>query len=1072
MDVHSIANLFATSLNPDPNVRKAGEIEIRRIGSHEGVLSALVQIIGNEAVDPAVRQACVVYLKNRVSRAYFVDPAHPRPDAAPIPESDRIFLKQNILPLLVASTTRSIRVQLASCFKTVLSHDFPDNWPGIVDDIMTLLQRGDQRSVYGGCLALLELIRSVRFRVEGNLTHQIAEKTFPALVELGTSIANNMTPDNADCLHLILKTYKASMQTSLSPHQQSPQSIIPWGRLFFQVVNVRLPPGVLLPGDKDDWEKSEWWKAKKWAYNTLNRLFQRYGNPSQLPNSMKKDIKGFSEHFVVSFAPEIFKIYLNQVELYVKKESWLSRKSLSAIIMFFTSCVKPKSTWAILKPHVETLTSTFIFPTLVFDQERADLWSSDPLEYVRRSIEFDDAASPSAAATSCLLQLVQNRRKSTFLPILKFINDVLSSNSATPNEKFGALSMTSALGGVIMRNETVKPQMEEFVMKFVLPEFSSQLGFMRQAACEVIGTLERFGMGWSNQANLEAIYHAVGNGIEDRELPVRVPAMMALVHLIPHDSVRKALVPSVEKIMHILFSLADETDMDAVSEAMETFIESFQAELVPASVQIVERLCQSYVRLIGEYSAAQANSGHDVADNASFIMSPDDDKSMAMMGVTKTIEAVVDAIDTLENPKEVVFHVQELVIPIIILTMERQVIELFDSMFALVDSFTFTLRQISPSMWNVFEQMYKLFKSVAIDYLDEMVPSLDNFIDFGKDTFAQSPEYRRMAIDICITALTNAALGDSDRVNGCALGESILLNLRGHVDDALPSIIAAAAGIFTSPSRSAALRIAILNLLINCVLYNPTLALHIMVDSGNAGNGSSVLARAFFDAWFVALGSEGGKALPRVHDKRLSIVALSALLEMNPVGVPAELRGGWPAIVGGALNVFGEWSRAVERREAMVNAVIEEGDEDDFALEEAVAGSGDIGDDDDKDVWDEDDDYLEMLAEEGVRLRANRTAAAAANPGGTGADPEEESDVSSSEGELEEELDVETALDKVDPYVVFKAALTAFQMNNAPGYQAATTSLSVEQQTVLMEVMRIAQLNEANATAGATIDQS
>ena len=41
--------------------------------------------------------------------------------------------------------------------------------------------------------------------------------------------------------------------------------------------------------------------------------------------------------------------------------------------------------------------------------------------------------------------------------------------------------MTSALGGVIMRNETVKPQMEEFVMKFVLPEFRSPLGFMRQA---------------------------------------------------------------------------------------------------------------------------------------------------------------------------------------------------------------------------------------------------------------------------------------------------------------------------------------------------------------------------------------------------------------------------------------------------------------------------------------------------------------------------------------------------------------------------------------------------------------
>lgn len=36
-------------------------------------------------------------------------------------------------------------------------------------------------------------------------------------------------------------------------------------------------------------------------------------------------------------------------------------------------------------------------------------------------------------------------------------------------------------------------------------------------------------------------------------------------------------------------------------------------------------------------------------------------------------------------------------------------------------------------------------------------------------------------------------------------------------------------------------------------------------------------------------------------------------------------------------------------------------------------------------------------------------------------------------------------------------------MKNGAGYQAATTSLSVEQQTVLMEIMAIAEKNEAAA---------
>lgn len=121
-------------------------------------------------------------------------------------------------------------------------------------------------------------------------------------------------------------------------------------------------------------------------------------------------------------------------------------------------------------------------------------------------------------------------------------------------------------------------------------------------------------------------------------------------------------------------------------------------------------------------------------------------------------------------------------------------------MFSLVDIFTFTLRTITPSMWPVFESMYKLFKTIAIDYLDgecscirevtinsffiEMLPSLDNFIDFGKNVFANRPDYRSMIVDFYTIALTNTSLsGDQDRVNGCTLGEAILLHLRGQVDN-------------------------------------------------------------------------------------------------------------------------------------------------------------------------------------------------------------------------------------------------------------------------------------------------
>jgi hypothetical protein len=69
-----------------------------------------------------------------------------------------------------------------------------------------------------------------------------------------------------------------------------------------------------------------------------------------------------------------------------------------------------------------------------------------------------------------------------------------------------------------------------------------------------------------------------------------------------------------------------------------------------------------------------------------------------------------------------------------------------------------------------------------------MLPSLDNFVSYGTDVFRARPAYRQKALDIYITALSSDHLGENDRVNGCKLAESLLLNLRGHIDDVSPVV--------------------------------------------------------------------------------------------------------------------------------------------------------------------------------------------------------------------------------------------------------------------------------------------
>ena len=73
-----------------------------------------------------------------------------------------------------------------------------------------------------------------------------------------------------------------------------------------------------------------------------------------------------------------------------------------------------------------------------------------------------------------------------------------------------------------------------------------------------------------------------------------------------------------------------------------------------------------------------------------------------------------------------------------------------------------------------------------------MLPSLDNFVSFGVDVFKARPDYCQMILDIYQTSITSDHLGENDAVNGCKLAESMLLNLRGAIDDALQPIIATA----------------------------------------------------------------------------------------------------------------------------------------------------------------------------------------------------------------------------------------------------------------------------------------
>jgi hypothetical protein len=680
--------------------------------------------------------------------------------------------------------------------------------------------------------------------------------------------------------------------------------------------------------DPQQREQHRWWKAKKWAYFNLNRLYIRHGNPQIIDNSNVAQ-KQFATEFAAQIAPEILKHYLQQIEKWVSKSIWLSRPCLSYTIVFLDECIRPKEMWTHLKDHLTNLVTHFIFPVMCLSAEDIESFEDDPKEYLHRKLNFyEEVSAPDVAATNFLVTLTKARRKQTF-EILKFINEVVNAYEQAPDDKKdhiakeGALRMIGTLAPVILgKKSPIADQVEYFLVRYVFPDFKNPQGFLRARACD---TVEKFDqLNFKDQNNLVTIYRHILDCMTDPALPVRVTAALALQPLIRHDIIRTSMQQSIPTIMQQLLKLSNEVDIDALANVMEDFVEVFAAELTPFAVALSEQLRDTYLRIVNSIVEEQQNKGDDDDEYGDYL----DDKSITALGVLQTIGTLIL---TLESTPDVLLHIESVLMPVIQRTLENKLYDLYNEVFEIIDSCTFAAKQISPTMWQAFELIVKTFKSGAELYLEDMLPALENFVQFGVPQLLQTPAYVDAMYGMVQDMFTDTKVGGVDRICACKLAEAMMLSLPNSIDNCVTGFVSMAMEVLANQDvKIKSYKIHLMEMVINAIYYNPLLTLHVL-ESKNWTN-------KFFSLWFGSMDS-----FSRVHDKKLCIVAIVALLGLNPDQIPQSVAVGWPRLLQGITQLFKTLPAAMKSRELALK--------DDFNIDNNYS----YDDDDDDDGWGEDE---------------------------------------------------------------------------------------------------------------------
>ena len=353
--------------------------------------------------------------------------------------------------------------------------------------------------------------------------------------------------------------------------------------------------------------------------------------------------------------------------------------------------------------------------------------------------------------------------------------------------------------------------------------------------------------------------------------------------------------------MQELLKLSDEVELDVLTTAKSRVVEAFSQELLPFSTKLCEQLAQSYYRLIGSNleAAQKAEELGEVGREMDLSQMQDRGEEDKMFAALSCLTTMYQVLAAAESSPDTLAQLEKIVLPVVGFTMQQGVVEMFDDCFDLTDVLTFYQKRVSNDMWEIFKLMYNTFKHDGIDYLSEMLSTLDNVITYGSAAFESSAELRHMVLDIFSTAMTSDQLGISDQIAACKLADVFLLVLKGSIQEGVPVVVQQCLPHIHKKGMGSLQKWSVL-VILDALCFNTIETLQALE--------SSQATAAFFAITLQLL-----PKFTRVHDKKVVATAFISILNLDPSQTPSSVQEGYGALVVGLLQDLVDLPKAVQK---------------------------------------------------------------------------------------------------------------------------------------------------------------
>ncbi|KAJ7801877.1 CAS/CSE protein [Mycena olivaceomarginata] len=387
-----LSSLLLASLNPA--TRKAAELNLNALSIQPGFLSHLLGLILDPTKERSVRLAGSVFLKN-IAKGRWEE------DVNPLSETDKAALRAGLVPAMISLSTdpgdKAIRSQTAESISLIAELDFPTKWPDLIDHLTSSLSPTSSSTN----IAILQTSHSIfsQWRV-----HVRSDTLF---TEINLVLSKFMEPFLGLFRHTagLLLSPPPTLDTSSSNGEYAGQAhtMALLMEIFYDFTCQDLPPAIE-DAHAEFFSPPEGWFQKLLGWNPPGLSVDPDETTPSLPSQIKTGILQIAELFLQLYPEQLqqsqtIESFMQGVWTMIGNNNMpgLSDDGLVSQSLRFLSATIRSNHYSSLfaGPTLSTIIQSIIVPNVLFRESDEEMFTDDPLEFIRLSL-FDSATSSAA----------------------------------------------------------------------------------------------------------------------------------------------------------------------------------------------------------------------------------------------------------------------------------------------------------------------------------------------------------------------------------------------------------------------------------------------------------------------------------------------------------------------------------------------------------------------------------------------------------------------------------------------------------------------------------------------------